>query len=95
MNLTDSWYDFSKEGSAHLKACTDTEQEHRINADINPKIGIQTHNPTVRKIQDTTRLKPRGQCDPQDGLYNKTEFQYSLLQTGFLCYVAASVCPYL
>jgi hypothetical protein len=33
------------------------------NTDINASSGIQTHDPSVRAVEDSQCLRPRGRCD--------------------------------
>jgi hypothetical protein len=64
-----SRYDSLGRGSARRKAATylHTEQHrHGINAhntDIHALSWIRTHDPSVRAVEDSSCLRPRGHCD--------------------------------
>jgi hypothetical protein len=66
------------------------EHRHRINANntnIHALCGIQTHNPSLRASEDSSRLRPRGNCDRQEYSYYgpiNCHSQFSVVGGGLL-----------
>jgi hypothetical protein len=47
---------------ARLLPAHSTAHKHRINTDINALSGIRTHDPSVQVSEDSSCLRPHGQC---------------------------------